>query len=55
MSRDNRRVAFALFLWGSGEGLFYYIQSLYIEALGANPVQIGTALSVAGMAAAWAT
>jgi len=52
MSRDNRRVAFALFLWGSGEGLFYYIQSLYIEALGANPVQIGTALSVAGMAAA---
>ena len=35
----------ALLLWGFGEGLFLHIQPLYIEQLGANPVQIGGLLS----------
>lgn len=45
MNRDTRLVALALLLWGFGEGLFLYIQPLYIEQLGANPVQIGGLLS----------
>lgn len=45
MNRDTRLVALALLLWGFGEGLFLYIQPLYIRQLGANPVQIGGLLS----------
>ena len=45
MNRDTRLMALALLLWGFGEGLFFHIQPLYIEQLGANPVQIGTLLS----------
>ena len=40
----------ALFLWASGEGLFTYIQPIYVQQLGANPVQIGTVLALAGLA-----
>ncbi len=32
--------------WGIGEGLWIYIQSLYITKLGANPEQIGLVLSL---------
>ena len=42
-------MALALLLWGLGEGLFFYIQPLYIEQLGANPVQIGSVLSAASI------
>jgi MFS family permease len=52
MKRDVRLVGLALFLWGFGEGLFFYIQPLYIEQLGAKPVQIGGLLSVANVARA---
>lgn len=52
MSRDNKLLVLALFLWGAGEGLFIYIQPLYLQQLGADPVAIGTALSLAGVAAA---
>ena len=45
MNRDLRLVSLALLFWGFGEGLFLFIQPLYIERLGANPVQIGSALS----------
>ena len=48
LSRDNRLMALALFLWASGEGLFIYIQPLYVQQLGADPVQIGGVLSLAG-------
>jgi len=34
MSRDIKLVTLALFLWGSGEGLFFYIMPLYMEQLG---------------------
>lgn len=49
MNRDARLVALALLLWGVGEGLFLYIEPLYIEQLGATPVQIGGLLSVANV------
>jgi MFS family permease len=50
LSRDNRLMALALFLWASGEGLFTYIQPIYVQQLGASPVQIGGVLSLAGLA-----
>ncbi len=52
LSRDNRLMALALFLWASGEGLFAYIQPIYVQQLGASPVQIGGVLSLAGLAIA---
>jgi YNFM family putative membrane transporter len=52
MNRDTRLVALALFLWGLGEGLFLHIQPLHIEHLGAGPVQLGGALSLAAIARA---
>ena len=41
LGRDNRLILTSLFLWGSGEGLWIYIQPLYTKRLGASPVQIG--------------
>lgn len=52
MNRDTRLIALALLLWGFGEGLFLYIQPLYIEQLGANPVQIGGLLSAMSVVSA---
>jgi MFS family permease len=52
MNRDTRLIALALLLWGFGEGLFFHIQPLYIEELGADPVQIGGLLSVAAVVTA---
>jgi predicted MFS family arabinose efflux permease len=46
LSRDNRILMTALFLWGIGEGLFAYLIPLYLGELGANPVQIGSILAV---------
>jgi predicted MFS family arabinose efflux permease len=51
MSRDNRLMVFALFFWGMGEGLFIYIQPLYLRELGADPVDIGSILAAAALAA----
>jgi MFS family permease len=52
MNRDIRLIALALLLWGVGEGLFFYIQPLYIEQLGATPVQIGGILLIANVVGA---
>ncbi len=52
MNRDTRLVAAALLLWGFGEGLFLYIQPVYIEELGANPVQIGGLLAAMSVVSA---
>jgi MFS family permease len=49
VNRDTRLIALALLFWGFGEGLFFHIQPLYIEELGADPVQIGALLSVAAV------
>jgi MFS family permease len=54
MNRDLRLVALSLLIWGMGEGMFFYFQPLYIQQLGADPVQIGAILGVAGLAAALA-
>ncbi len=43
-------LAMALFTWGIGEGMFFYIQPLYLQQLGADPVMIGGILSGAGIA-----
>ncbi len=50
MSRDNRLLMISLFLWGSGEGLSFYIQPLYLKELGADPQAIGFILALAGLA-----
>ncbi len=50
LSRDNRLLAFSLFLWGAGDGLSFYIRPLYLKELGANPAAIGSILSLAFLA-----
>jgi MFS transporter, DHA1 family, tetracycline resistance protein len=52
MSRDIKLVTLALFLWGSGEGLFIYIMPLYMEQLGATPQAVGAVLGLAAFLAA---
>jgi MFS family permease len=52
MNRDTRLIALALLLWGFGEGLFFHIQPLYIEQLGANPVQLGGLLAAMSVVSA---
>src|SRR5512139_821661 len=52
MSRDIKLVTLALFLWGSGEGLFFYIMPLYMEQLGATPQEVGAVLGLAAFLAA---
>jgi predicted MFS family arabinose efflux permease len=52
VNRDLRLVALALLLWGIGEGLFLYFEPIYLEQLGADPVQIGLILGLTGAAAA---
>ncbi|MFQ6001366.1 MAG: MFS transporter [Anaerolineae bacterium] len=53
LSRDNQLIALSLFLWGTSEGLWFYVYPLYIKSLGADPEEIGFVISVAmmGMAA----
>jgi MFS family permease len=38
----------ALFTWGIGEGMFFLFQPIYLQQLGANPIQIGAILGAAG-------
>jgi DHA1 family tetracycline resistance protein-like MFS transporter len=52
MNRDTRLIALALLLWGFGEGLYFHIQPLYIEQLGASPVQIGGLLAAMSVVSA---
>lgn len=54
MSRDNKLITLALFLWGAGEGLFFYIQPLYMQQLGATPAEIGAVLALAAFLSACA-
>lgn len=41
-------VAIALFTWGVGEGMYFYFVPIYLEQLGAAPVEIGFIFSVFG-------
>ncbi len=55
MNRDLIIVAISLATWGIGEGLFFFFQPLYLEELGANPVQIGDILSIVSIPWQWLT
>lgn len=46
MSRDLKLLSLSLTLWGIGEGMFFLFQPLYLEQLGANPLEIGGILSM---------
>jgi MFS family permease len=37
-----------MLLWGIGEGMFAYFQAIYLESLGARPLQIGLIFGLAG-------
>jgi MFS family permease len=50
VNRDLRLLSASLFLWGIGEGMFLYIQPIYLTQLGANAVQVGGILGLAGLA-----
>jgi MFS family permease len=49
LSGDQRLMCLSSFLWGFGASLFWYIQPLYIESLGATAEQIGFVLTVGGL------
>jgi MFS family permease len=50
MTLDLGLVAFSLFTWGVGEGMFIFFQTIYLQKWGADPIAIGTILSVMGIA-----
>jgi MFS family permease len=50
MSRDLIFIVIALFTWGLGEGMFLYFQPVYMQQLGADPVEIGAILGGFGVA-----
>lgn len=54
MSRDLILFAITLFTWGIGESMFFIFQPLYLEKLGASPLEIGTILGAMGVAMATA-
>jgi len=49
MTFDLWLIGFSLLTWGLGEGAFYYFQPIYLQQLGADPVQIGFILGIAGL------
>jgi len=50
MHRDLKLLSLSLFFWGLGEGLFIFFQPIYLQQLGADPIQIGAILGLIGMA-----
>lgn len=49
MNRSLPWLGLALFLWGIGEGMFIQLQPIYLQQLGADPVQIGLILGAFGL------
>jgi MFS family permease len=49
MTRELRLIAASLLLWGTGEGMYIHFQPLYLQQLGADPVQIGGILGLASL------
>ena len=45
MNKNLALLAVSMFIWGIGEGMFLFLQPLYLEQLGADPVAIGSILS----------
>ena len=50
MNRDLKLVAAAIFAWALGEGLFFYMVSLYLAELGASPALIGLLVALMALA-----
>jgi MFS family permease len=50
VGRDTRWVMWAYILWGVGEGLWMFIQPLYVKSLGATPEQTGFVIGMWGLA-----
>lgn len=50
MNRNLLLTAISLLTWGIGESLFVVFQPLFLQELGADPVQIGVILGIAGVA-----
>lgn len=48
MNKNLVLLAASMFIWGIGEGMFVFLQPLYLQELGANPILIGTILSGLG-------
>jgi hypothetical protein len=42
MNRNLILIALSLFIWGVGESMFYDFRPLYLQALGADPIAIGS-------------
>jgi MFS family permease len=51
LTRDQWLFFAAFLTWGFGLGLWINLQPLYLQQLGANPQQVGAALSLAGLSA----
>jgi MFS family permease len=49
MSRELLLLAVSMATWGVGEGMFYFFQPLYLQKLGASPVEIGAILGGVGV------
>jgi MFS family permease len=49
VGRDTRWVMWSYFLWGVGEGLWMFIQPLYVKSLGATPSQTGFVIGMWGV------
>ena len=49
MHRDLKLLSLSLFIWGLGEGLFLFFQPIYLQQLGADPIQIGSILGLVGI------
>ncbi len=45
MNKNLLLLALSMFIWGIGEGMFIFLQPLYLQELGADPIAIGTILS----------
>jgi MFS family permease len=52
MGSDLIIIAISMLIWGVGESSFIAFQALYLQKLGALPLQIGTIFGAAGLAAA---
>lgn len=50
IGRDTRWVLISYMLWGVGEGLWMFIQPLYVKSLGATPSQTGFVIGLWGLA-----
>ncbi len=48
MNRSLLWLGVSLFLWGMGESMFLFFQPIYLQQLGADPIQIGIILGAFG-------